>query len=253
MTKESRLGRIDDPFDAAGAAYPKGESAPAVGVALRIAGCVPELGFLAGVVNEVRNYLSNKAINERLEALIAAVNEKADQNSKAIADVQSRIDSPQFTSAFREACVQTIFTSEHQKIRRFGQILGGSVAVDNWPEVSDDLTTFIKTIAQLDENDIRALQVLYLVFEDVVKAYPNMQDPNPFTERQQDLIRAMNENKFHPDDFYSHCRRLEGFGLAAEVLRNSGRMSLGDYCFRPTRKGLRLISLLRDSGPTQSR
>lgn len=250
MTRKSNLPRIDDAFDAAKAAYPKKEGNVPGDVALRVAARMPMLGSLVGPVNEARQYLSSKAINERLEALIEAVNEKVEdlrgQVKDEIADIQSRIDSPAFASAFREAAVQTLFATEETKIKRFGALLGGSLSAEDWPEVSSDLTTFIKAIAQLGEKDIESLRLIHTVFVDVVRVYPNMNDPNPFTEKAQELLKAAGEAGFHRDDFYAYCRRLEGFGLAMEVPRNTSRMAPGDYCFRPTRKGLELLRLLAD-------
>jgi|ERR1700741_2136806 len=49
-----------------------------------------------------------------------------------------------------------------------------------------------------------------------------MRDPNPFTEKVQELLKAAVEAGFHRDDFYAHCRRLEGFGLAIEVPKQLG-------------------------------
>lgn len=247
---EDGLRRIDDPFDAADIAYSKEESVP-TDIALRFAAHVPLIGSLAGVISEARQYFSHKATNERLEALINAVNEKTENlservagNTKAITDIKSRVESAEFAASFREACIQTLLASEREKVRRFGAVLGASVTAEDWAETSGDLASFIQALAQLSERDICALRILHSVFADVVKAYPNMQDPNPFTERQQELLSAARGHGFHQDDFYAHCRRLEGFGLAMEVLRNISRMALGDYCFRPTRRGLRLLSLL---------
>ena len=48
----------------------------------------------------------------------------------------------------------------------------------------------------------------------------------------------------HDRRFQSVCDRLRGFGLAAEVLRNVSRMAPADYCYRPTRRGLKLLKLL---------
>ena len=251
MTRKSSLRRIDDSFDAARAAYPKNDESIPADVVLRIGARIPLIGPLVGVVNEAREYFSKKATNERLEALIEAVNDKTEyltgrvgENTKAIADIQARIGSSEFTAAFREASVQTLLATEQTKIRRFGAILGGAVAAKDWPEISADLTSFIKAIAQLGEKDIEALRLLHTVFADVVTVYPNMHDPNPFTEKAQELLKIVAEAGFHRDDFYAHCRRLEGFGLAMEVPRNTSRMAPGDYCFRPTRSGLKLLTLL---------
>jgi hypothetical protein len=253
MTPKRILRRIDDPFDAAKTAYPKNEENVPANVALRVGSCVPLLGPVVGVVNEARAYFSAKATNERLDALIEAVNEKTEyltarveDHTKAIDDIQSRIESPEFATAFREASVQTLFATEQTKVRYFGAILGSSIGSENWLEISSDLTSFIKAISQLGEKDIESLRLLHSVFADVVKVYPNMHDPNPFTERAQELLKAVGEAGFHRDDFYAHCRRLEGFGLAMEVPRNTSRMAPGDYCFRPTRTGMKLVGLLGD-------
>jgi len=128
-------------------------------------------------------------------------------------------------------------------------MLGGAVAPEDWSHVSKDLAGFIRAVAQLQGGDVQALELLNLVFADVIKVYPNMHDPNVFTEREQELLQAIDGAGIDREDFYSSCRRLEGFGLAMEVPRNPTRMSPGEYCFRASRRGLRLLRLLEnDSG-----
>src|SRR5260370_34515075 len=107
MALKRIVGRIDDPFDAAKAAYPKKEESVPANVALRIGSRLPLLGPVVGAVNEARAYFSAKATNERLDALIEAVNEKTEyltervqDNTKAIADIQSRTESREFAAAF---------------------------------------------------------------------------------------------------------------------------------------------------------
>jgi hypothetical protein len=146
---------------------------------------------------------------------------------------------------------ETWRTDEAKKIKRFAAILGNSVAPNDELDVSEDVSDFIRAVAQLSERDIQALQILYSVFADVVKVYPNLHDPNVFTERAGQLLKKVDESKIHRDDFYSYCKRLEGFGLAIEVPRNTSRMAPGDYCFRPTRRGLKLLSLLEEFGNAQ--
>lgn len=69
-------------------------------------------------------------------------------------------------------------------------------------------------------------------------------DPNPFTEKIQDFKDAITASGLTVEEFQSVCDRLRGFGLAAEVLRNISRMAPADYCYRPTRRGLKLLRLL---------
>jgi hypothetical protein len=246
-----KMKRIDDPFDAADTAHPVQEEHTPTDLTLRLAARLPVVGALAEAVIEAREYLSAKSTNERLEALISAVNEKVDALSgdvhsvkQTVADIESRQQSREFTSAFRQACIETVLTGERQKIERFAAVLAGSVASDEWPYLSGDLPSFVKALAQLGEKDMQALRILHNTYRDVTKVYPNLNDPNPFTEKAKELLKGAEGEGFHPDDFYAHCRRLEGFGLAMEVPRNPSRMGIGEYCFRPTLMGLRLARLL---------
>lgn len=262
MARFGRLGRIDDSFDAAKKAYPKDQENVVTNVALyagaeAAASCMEVPSGLSGLIVEVikgtREYFSKESVNERVDILIDALNDKIEdlfgvvaRNGKEIDDIKSRIASSEFTAAIREATVQTILTTEEEKIGQFGEILSNAAIAQDWTEISGNLKSFIREVAQLTQADIKALALLNNVFAEVFKTYPNMHDPNPFTERLQDLMAMANTAGFHPDDFYSHCRRLEGFGLAMEVPRNASRMALGDYCFRPTRRGFKLVALLGD-------
>jgi hypothetical protein len=182
---------------------------------------------------------------------IESVQERIEGNQEQIAALRSKVESPPFRAAVRLAMEETWRTDEAKKIKRFAAILGNSVAPNDELDVSEDVSDFIRAVAQLSERDIQALQILYSVFADVVKVYPNLHDPNVFTERAGQLLKKVDESKIHRDDFYSYCKRLEGFGLAIEVPRNTSRMAPGDYCFRPTRRGLKLLSLLEEFGNAQ--
>ncbi len=72
---------------------------------------------------------------------------------------------------------------------------------------------------------------------------PNLNLPNAFSD-EMDALRKAADARMHRDDFYAHCQRLSGAGLAIEVVRNSSRMAPDEYCFRPTRRGLKLVKLL---------
>lgn len=244
------MGKIDDPYDATKSQYLE-ESENLFGeLALHVAGAVIPL---VGVFNAIRDHFSQAAVAQRLRALVEAVNSKIDSvqrrvegNQEQIAAMRSKVESPQFRAAVRLAMEETWRTDEARKIKRFAAILGNSVAPNDELDVSEDVSDFIRAVAQLGERDIQAVQILYSVFADVVKVYPNLHDPNVFTERAGQLLKKVDESKIHRDDFYSYCKRLEGFGLAIEVPRNIGRMAPGDYCFRPTRRGLKLLLLLEE-------
>ncbi len=72
-------------------------------------------------------------------------------------------------------------------------------------------------------------------------------DPNPYTELITRVLTAVDQAGISRDDFYSRCSRLNGFGLAIEVMRNNGRMAPDDHCFRLTKRGARLVEMMRDA------
>jgi hypothetical protein len=83
-----------------------------------------------------------------------------EKDRKEIDDIKSRIASSEFTAAVREATVQTIFTAEEAKIGQFGEILANAASAHDWSEISGNLTSFIREIAQLSQADIKALTLL---------------------------------------------------------------------------------------------
>jgi hypothetical protein len=83
-----------------------------------------------------------------------------------------------------------------------------------------------------------------------IKLYPNLNDPNAFSELAQAILTRVDERKIHQDEFYAHCSRLAGFAFAIVTVRNVSRMSPADYCFRPTRRGIRLLEMISSANET---
>ena len=120
-------------------------------------------------------------------------------------------------AAFEEAARAT----DTEKIEQFTAVLAGSLIPSQWADPKMDLAALIRDLAQLGTEDIRVLDVLRTAFRETVAHLPNLNDPNQFTERIQDYRDAISVNGFDPEDFYAACARLNGFGLAIEVLRNT--------------------------------
>jgi len=97
---------------------------------------------------------------------------------------------------------------------------------------------------------LKVLTILREVFLGVLGMLPNLNDDNYFTEKFDQYRKAISDNNIHPDDFYSQCCRLMGFGLAMQVRHNPSRMTLDAHMFRPTRRGLRLLKLIAED-PTK--
>jgi hypothetical protein len=115
-----------------------------------------------------------------------------------------------------------------------------------WAASDEDIATTIRDIAQLADRDIQVLGVLATVHAGAVLHMPNLQDPDQFSRETPRLKAAIAESGIHPDDFLSTCERLRGFGLGAEVLRNTSHMGSRDFCYRPTRRGLVLLDYLKN-------
>ena len=103
----------------------------------------------------------------------------------------------------------------------------------------EDLASYIHDLARLGTDDIRMLKILRDAYKEVTKNDPNLSDANQFTRHNKWFTDAANKLNIHPDDRLSLGARLNGFGLAFEgVPQMEGRF------FRPTRRGIYLLSLL---------
>lgn len=108
----------------------------------------------------------------------------------------------------------------------------------------DDLTSFIHDVSQLSEGDIKVLEQLASpasALNFALGAQESTLPESPF----QAVIDDAEREKLLTEDFYSHCFRLVGFGLAAQIPGNSPSLALNSYSFRLTRRGHTLLALLK--------
>jgi hypothetical protein len=76
--------------------------------------------------------------------------------------------------------------------------------------------------------------------------------PNEFIQRRQELSVEMSKavggafegQSVSREEGYDACNRLQGFGLAHEIELSPRQVPAGEYCFRPSRRGLMLQKLL---------
>jgi hypothetical protein len=195
---------------------------------------------IVSFVNAIRDQYSQAKINERIDVLVEAVNSKTNATD-------AKVESPQFAEAIRLAIEETWRTTDMKKVKRFGAILGNSAVPNDNPDAPLDAVDFIRAVAQLDDRDIKALRTLCppsAYSMSTSRNYSNLDDSNPVAQFGADAARMADEAKLARDDFYSSCKRLEGFGLAIELPRNPSRTAPSDYSFRLTHRGERLITLL---------
>lgn len=241
------MGKIDDPWESSREAWKDEPQIEAGETALSLAGLLNPAMAILGVLRD-RFLSSNRAA--RLRYLFDGITLKFKQlelrfasNEAEISAIKEKIASSEFQSAAATAAEEAVRATDEEKVAQFSSVLGASVdpAI---PHVLADTGGFIRDLAQLNAKDLQVLRLLKEVYGHLFPEYPNVHDPNPFTEKIQDFKDAITRSRLHPDEFQAVCDRLRGFGLAAEVLRNVSRMAPGDFCYRPTHRGLTLLRLL---------
>jgi hypothetical protein len=240
---------IDDPLAATANQYPEREKNRFGEAALELAGVAL---WQFKVLNIVRSRILGDYGQERVNALVSALQgefqrdqQRLEKAQREIEALKEKINSPEFVDSLVLAADEAQRTQSERKVERLGAVLANALLSEDADAVAgDDLVGFIRDLSSLTEGDVQALQFSGDVFRDPIRQRPDMDDPNDFTLLMGSYLRGIAAMKVHPDDFYSRCLRLTGFGLATEVERNPTRMALKDHCFRPTRRGLRLLKLL---------
>jgi hypothetical protein len=244
-------GKIDDPADASFEAWP--EEPEGLGRTFgELAFSFTSLVFPpAAVLKILTDQFLPANRFKRIDYLLRAVSiglkgleAQVGADREKMKEIQTQIEAPRFQEAVSMACEEAARASDTKKVKRLAAVLTGSLTPSQWTDPNADLAAMVRDVAQLGEQDIHALDILTAVFASVINYAPNLNDPNAFTERMQDYRTAIAQAQIQPDDFYGSCARLNGFGLAIEVVRNSSRMQLDEYCFRPTRRGLALLDSL---------
>ena len=169
-----------------------------------------------------------------------------------MSSIEARLNQRAFQEAVGQACEEAARANSERVVERMSAVLVGAASANDRSDASRDLAAQIRDLAQLGEDDIRALDLLRVIFKDVIRQSPNLNDPNSFTTLMPDYRTAIAQVHIHPEEFNSNCVRLAGFGLAIEVLRSPSRMELHEYCYRSTRRGLFLLDCLDRAGLIES-
>ena len=162
--------------------------------------------------------------------------------------VNTKLEGERFREAVAVASEEAACAASNKRIEQLAALLVGYVGPtpSPWAEPDEDIATMIRDVAQLGDRDIQVLDILATVHASAVSHMPNLQNPDPFSRETPRLKTAIAESGIHRDDFLSMCERLRGFGLGAEVLRNTSHMGPEDFCYRPTRRGLVLLDYLKN-------
>lgn len=161
---------------------------------------------------------------------------------------EAKVEGEQFREALAVGCEESARAASNKKIGQMAALLVGylSPSSSDWVAPDEDIATMIRDLALLGDRDIQVLRILAAVHASAISHMPNLQDPHQFSKETPGLKIAIADSGIHRDDFLSTCERLGGFGLGAEVLRNTSHMGPEDFCYRPTRRGLLLLDYLEN-------
>lgn len=260
------FGKIDDPVDASFKAWsdePEGLGKKCADLALSFTGLVFLPATVAKILHDqflpdsrfarieylftaIRSKL--KDLDAKTESRFQSLESQVEEVKSAKKSIQSKIETPQFEEAVRVACEESARATSVEKVDQFAQILVGSLTPTPWQGPPQDVATMVRDIAQLGPIDLLVLRELEIAFRNIGGSNFNLS--NQYTENMQSLRNAITRSALHPDDFYSTCSRLSGFGLALEEVRNPSRMEFWERCFRPTHRGVMPMAYLKGANPS---
>jgi hypothetical protein len=135
-------------------------------------------------------------------------------------------------------------TAECKKLDRLASVLANGVD----PAIiqpGDDLPSFVRDVSQLSELDIKTLEIIISAVPAQLLSRATSTSKSTKYDPQEAFLSNVGLDKIGNDDFYSTAYRLVGFGLALEIPSHTGRRSANDLRFMPTKRGRKLIALLK--------
>jgi hypothetical protein len=248
-------GKIDDPVDASFEAWQPdstnlGERLSSMALSFAGIKFVP-----AKLFQILKDQFASGSRFQRIEYLFTgirlgfqSVQSEIGEVAEQVKAVNARLESERFREAVAVASEEAARAASNKKLDQIAAVLVGyaGASPSAWAAPDEDIAVMIRDVAQLGERDIKVLEILATVHAAAVLHAPNLHDPNRFSKETPRLKTAIADSRIHPDDFLSTCERLRGFGLGAEVLRNTSHMGPEDYCYRPTRRGLVLLDYLKN-------
>jgi hypothetical protein len=236
---------IDNPSDAIEKAYPEKEPYLPADLAL-LAAKFALPGIVVDVLNTVFERLDRNVQEERAKAttkLLMA--ELKDLKDKAV----SKEELNDVKEAIQLSIRHDVEEFNDRKRERYVKIIGNALRDE---KRIDDLASYIQDVERLGERDFVALKILNRVMNPSRGDSTKDIHPNEFIHRRQELAVEMAKAlggafegpSFSREEGYDACNRLQGFGLAHEIEVSPRQVPVGDYCFRPSRRGLMLLRLV---------
>jgi hypothetical protein len=236
---------IDDPFDAIEKAYPEKKPYLPTDLAL-LAAKFALPGIVMDALGKVFERLDRDVQEERAKATIKLM-------MAELKDLKEKTASKEELNDLREAIQLSIRHDVEEfndrKRERYIKIIGNALREE---KQIDDLASYIQDVERLGDRDFVALKILNKVMNPARGGNTKDIHPNEFIQRRQELAMEMAKAlggafegpSFSREEGYDACNRLQGFGLAHEIELSPRQVPVGEYCFRPSRRGLMLLKLV---------
>jgi hypothetical protein len=254
---ESRLMAIDNPIDAFKKQHPEEGEKTAQALALSTAKLALP-GFVGEILNTVFDRLGGKAQNARAKETLELLFSELQylQDAKA-----AKVELNDLRESIQLLIRHDVEEFNDKKRDRYLKIIGNALGSETRIE---DLASFIQDVEQLGERDFIALKVVNKVMNkpgDWGSPAAGKLHPNTFIHRRQELAVQLAQafgvktdlgytgQTFSHEEGYEACTRLQGFGLAHDIDVGAREVPGGDYCFRPSKRGLLLLKLTGEQVP----
>jgi hypothetical protein len=240
------MGRIDDPLDVAIKQLEESPENATLEVAFKLATAIPAVAIADAIREHFLNHKRYKRVIGTLivfQAELEALKNEGAGDRRRLDAISTYLKSAEFAEAVVAAAEEAVRSTNVEKIERLGRVLANGSDPQSEQTNDDDLTSFIHDVSQLSEGDIRVLKQLASPAYGFTFARASQNSTLPESPFQTVIDDAERE-KLLTEDFYSHCFRLVGFGLAGQIPGNSPSLVLNSYSFRLTSRGRRLLALL---------
>lgn len=251
---------IDSPVDSVEKQFPEHPDTPLQIVLSAGELALPYAAPLLEFVKLLTGHFSSVGREERMRAFLALL-----RDQEKLLDVlgknyyQLRVKVEDLAEAVEVAAWADTDAPNDRKRDRYLKILGNAVRSE---EQIQGLASFIRDVEVLGELDVTVLKILNTVMNKPGdwNQYPRPHKtlhPNTFIHRRQEMavqiaealgqktdLQSNNALPFSREEGYSVCARLQGFGLAHEIELSAREVPIGDYCFRPSKRGLILLKLI---------
>jgi hypothetical protein len=234
---------IDDRLEKTREIFPEDEDDLLGGLTLAGAFFSP----LLAVCDAFKSVTDRRDARHRVKTAIHALCDELESMRNGLpSNVEAALKSEWFKRGLRVAIEGASRESSEVRAAALGVALAyGSFPNDENKHRQEDVASYIRDLSLLGTDDVQMLKLLRDTYLPVIESAPNLNLPDAFQRHFDKFRQAATRLKIHTDDCIATCARLSGFGLTIELPRSgAAHQQSFEQFFRPTRRGLYLLSLL---------